>query len=122
MPNSFVLKVEAGEDVIQKIVELMGKEKTTEIVFTKATGKLRDPEIVTHGKQGSVNTEKLKGDYEINAISGSIERKKETINHQINVAVTQTGVNAKIGKLIKAKAGRELEIGLRRIDLSKMIM
>lgn len=122
MPNAFTLKIEEGADVMQKIAELMEKQGIREIFLVKATGRLRDPEIVSHGREGRVSTETLRGDYGINAISGSIERKKGLTSHQINVAVTQTGVNAKIGKLIKAKAGQGLEFGLRKIDLSKMIM
>ena len=121
MPD-FVLKIEENQDVFKKILELMDKDKISEIVFIKAAGKLRDPEVVTHGKQGSVSTNHMKGDYEVNAISGSISRKKGLTYHQVNVAVTQTGTNAKIGHLKSAKAGKDFELTLKKIDLSKMIM
>ncbi len=119
---AFVLKIEENGDVFQKVAEFMENEKLSEIVFVNVKGKLRDPEVVRHGKQGSVFANKLKGDYEVNAISGSMFRKKAMKGQQVNVAITQTGTNAKIGHLVKAKAGKDFELTLKKIDLSKMIM
>lgn len=122
MANAFTLKIEEGTDVLAKVAEMLEKEKIGEIVFLSAKGYLRDPEVVTHGTNAKVNAEKLRGEYEVSAISGSMLRKSGAIDPQVNVAVTQTGVNTKIGHLVKAKAGRGLELSLRKIDLSKMIM
>jgi len=122
MANTFSIKIEENSDVFQKIAELMEREKIEEVFLVKATGKMRNPEIVRHGKQSSVFSEKLRGDYDVNAISGNIVRKKNSVNKLVNVAVNQTGVNAKVGQLIKAIAGRDLELTLKKVDLSKMIM
>lgn len=116
------LKIEENSDIIQKVSELMEQEKLSEIQFVSAKGKIRNPEIVSSGRSGSVLTHNLKGDFEVNAISGSIFKSKKTTEPQVNVAVAQTGANSKIGKLVKAKAGKDLELTLRKIDLSKMIM
>lgn len=117
-----VFKIDENKDVFEKVAELMEKENTAEMVFVKAEGKIRAPEIVSHGKQGSVFSQKLKGDYEVNAISGSLKRKKGQTISQVNIAITHTGTNAKIGHLVKAKAGKDFVLTLRKIDLSKMIM
>ncbi len=120
--QTLILKLNDGSDIIPAL-EKLAKDKAINYGFIESgCGKLKDFEIISHEQKGSVNRTLFKQQFELDAISGKIQRTKESgFTIIVRVSVSSTGFTPKAGQLISGKAAGCLELGIRKVDLKKII-
>ena len=90
--------------------------------IVSACGKIKEFEILSHASKSGVDSLKVDAAFDIQAISGKIENnKKNGLQTHVRVSIVNTGFTAKSGQLVRAKAAGNLEIGVRKVNLGKII-
>jgi len=123
MPEStFVLKLSDNADIIAELEKLAREKEISYGLFVDAVGKLKSFELIGNGPKGSI--EKLKSDesFQVNAVSGKIQKApngKPSI--YMRISITKSGFTPRAGQLISGKASESLEIGVRKVDIKKII-
>ena len=88
----------------------------------KGTGSIKAFEIISHALKGSIIRTHNESDFEINAVSGQIQKSgKDSFQIKLRVVLTKSGFSAKEGELIKGKAASPLEIEIKKKDMGKII-
>ena len=121
--NTLILKLTDGSDIMTELGKLAKEKEISYGFIVSGCGKIKDFEIVSHGRSATINTFRSETPYELDAISGKIEmNKKNGLNITVRVTVSSTGFTAKVGQLVNGKASGALEIEIRKVDLKKMII
>lgn len=120
--KTFVLRAGDGSDIMKELEKLAVEKGIDYGLFVSGCGSVKDFELISTGSKGSVDSMKLKTEFQVNAVSGRIQKKQggkfEII---LRVSVTKTGFTPKGGQLIRGKAAGVFEIGIRKIDTSRII-
>lgn len=120
--NTFVLKLEDGADVIAGLEKLARENNIDYGLLISACGKIKEFELLSNTSKKSVDSLKVEAAFDVQAISGKIENnKKNGLQTHVRVSIVNTGFTAKSGQLIRAKAAGNLEIGVRKVDMGKII-
>ena len=120
--NTFVLSLSENSNLIEELEKFAVEKEIEYGLFISASGKIKDCEITSIEPKGGMSRIKLSGENELNAISGKIEKdKKNKVTINLRVSVGTTDFSNKSGQLINAKAGRVLQIGIRKVNTSKII-
>lgn len=121
--STFVLKLSDGSDIFAELEKLARENKVGYGLLVSGCGKIREFELISHESRGGLNRAKFDQEFELNAISGKIQLEKGgKFSANVRVSISSTGFTPKAGELVKGKASKSLEIGVRKIDYSKMIM
>ena len=119
--NTFVLKLSNGADVLTELKKL-GEEKQIDYgLIVSGTGSLKDMELISNEPKGGIASLRFDSPVEMHAISGKIQTRKGVVTVDVRVSVTGTGFTPKAGQLVHALASGSLEIGVRKVDLGKII-
>lgn len=121
MENTFVLKLSDGADILEGIKKLAKEKEIGYGLFVSGFGKIKEFELLSSGSQGSIERMKSREESQVNAVSGKIQKKGGSFDVLLRVSVTKTGFTPKGGQLIQGKAAISLEIGIRKVDLKKII-
>ena len=113
--------LEDGEDIYKSIKEVMKENKIDYGMIETGKGAIKDFEIVSHGQRGTVENFMHKKEFEVNAMSGKLQRVGKDYRIKVNILISSSGFTPQSGELITGKAAGRLEISLKKIDLGKMI-
>jgi len=111
-----------GEDVIERLKKFCEEEKADYYLIIGGSGRIKDYSMISSSRGARIDTEIGREPIDVTAVSGKIENVKGRFSATVNVSLSRSGFNTISGQLTKAKAGNALEIGLRKIDESKIIM
>ena len=121
--NMFALMLKDGSDIIEGLQNLAKEQDIGYGFLVSACGKIKEFELVSNGPRGSIEKMSAKEEFQVNAISGKIQKSNAgNFTTLIRVSITKTGFTPQGGQLIKGKASGTLEIGVRKVDLKKMIV
>lgn len=120
--GTFVLKLGEGADIFAGLEKLARENNIDYGLLVSGCGKIKGFELISHEQKGGIGRMKFENEFELNAISGKIQKTKAgTVTTNIRVSVTSTGFTPKAGQLISGKASKNLELGVRKIDFRKII-
>jgi len=120
--NTFVLKLNENADVIEELKKFVTEQNISYGLFVSASGKIKECELISIEPKCGMAKNLFKGEYEVNAVSGKIEKnKKNEVVIHLRVSISSNDFSSKAGELTKGKSGRILEIGIRKIELNKII-
>ncbi|PIN99276.1 MAG: hypothetical protein COT90_00395 [Candidatus Diapherotrites archaeon CG10_big_fil_rev_8_21_14_0_10_31_34] len=120
--NTFVLKLNENADVIEELKKFVTEQNISYGLFVSASGKIKECELISIEPKCGIAKNLFKGEYEVNAVSGKIEKnKKNEVVIHLRVSISSNDFSSKAGELTKGKSGRILEIGIRKIELNKII-
>lgn len=121
MENTFVLKLEEENDILKGIEKIASENNIEYGLFISAIGTIKDFELVSIEPKCGIARNKFKGEHEVNAVSGKLEKAGEKIRIHLRVSVGSKSFGTNSGQLLNGKAGRILEIGIRKVNLNKII-
>ena len=113
--------LEDGEDIYKSIKEVMKESKIDYGMIETGKGAIKDFELVSHGSRGTVENFAHKKEFEVNAMSGKLQRVGKDYRIKANILISSSGFTPQSGELINGKAAGRLEITIKKIDLGKMI-
>jgi predicted DNA-binding protein with PD1-like motif len=120
--NTFVLSLSENSDLMQELKKFAVEKDIEYGLFISASGKIKDCEITSIESKGGMSRIKLSGESELNAISGKIEKnKKNQVTINLKVSLGTTDFSSKSGQLINGKAGKVLQLGIRKVNVNKII-
>lgn len=120
--NTFVLKLTDGSDIFAEVEKLVKDNDIGYGMFVSGCGRLKQFELISHEQKGGLSRMKFENDFELDAISGKVQKTKAgNVTANIRVSITRTGFTPKAGQLITGKAAKGLELGIRKVDLKKII-
>ena len=120
--NTFVLKLSDGSDIMAGLHKLAEEKEIEYGLLVSGCGKIKEFELLSTGPQGSIDKMKSKEEFQVNAVSGKVQKTASgKFNTLVRVSITKTGFTPKGGQLIGGKAAGTLEIGVRKVDLKKII-
>ena len=123
MPEkNFVLKLNNGADIMQGIEKFANENEIEYGLFASGNGKIKDFELVLSEPKVGISKAKFNGEAELRAVSGKVQKSKGgKVNINLRVSVASTGYAPKTGGLVNGKASGALEIGIKKVDLKKII-
>ena len=116
-----VCKIGDGEDVMETVKEFCEKNSVAYGDFVSASGKIADFEISAFSGSGSIENKTSSTPHDVVAISGKIQMARGAYQINLKMALARSGLNAIQGMLLKGNASGNLEIGIRNVDLKKII-
>src|SRR3989338_7947212 len=119
--NVFILKLKDGMEVMEELRKFAEQETIKYGVILGAVGKLKDFELVAFRERGVVEKKHLKEPHELNSASGKVQWHGGKYTVHMNVAVGERSFKSTNGQLMHGKAGSDLEISVRKVDLGKII-
>lgn len=120
--NTFVLKLSDGSDILEGLQTLIKENGIDYGLLVNGVGKIKEFELLSTGPKGRIERMKSNDEFQLNAMSGKLQLLPSgKVNSYLRVSITKTGFTPKAGQLIKGKAAGSLEIGLRKIDMKKII-
>ena len=121
--NNFVLKLGNNSDIIAELHKFAEEQGIDYGFIESGMGRIKDFELILHGPRASVSRLDTKDVFEINSISGNMQKAKGgMLQLSLKAAVSRTGFTSKIGQLIRAKAAGTVEISVRKVNLKKIIL
>lgn len=121
MAGNVRIVLEDGEDIYKSIKEVMKESKIDYGMVETGKGAIKDFELVSHGQRGTVENFTHKKEFEVNAMSGKLQRVGKDYRIKVNILISSSGFTPQSGELIAGKAAGRLEITIKKIDLGKMI-
>lgn len=114
--DSYVIRLEKGEDVIEKLKEICKKEniKLAEITGIGASNLVEIGVFNVNTKE--YNTKKFEGMFEITSLIGNVTRKNDEVYLHIHINFGDENGNVRGGHLVKSNISATSEIILRKID------
>ena len=119
--TTFVLKLSDGSDVMEGLEELVMEKDVKYGMLVSASGSIKSFELVSTQSRGGMEKQKFEGPCDVNSISGKLQLDKGKPLLNVRVSVTSTGFTQYTGQLLKAVASGSLEIGVRKVDMGKII-
>lgn len=114
--NSYVLRVDIGEDIVESIKVCCANEKIR-LGMINGIGAIGD---VTVGVYETATKEyhsvQLKGDYEITSLTGNVTEKDNEVYLHLHISVAGRDYNVKGGHLNRAIVSATAEIVITEID------
>ena len=120
--QTFLLKMSEGADVFEELEKLARASKIDYAFIVSGYGRIKDFELISHESKGGISRAKFGSEFEVNAMSGKVQLLKGgKFAASLRVSVSSTGFTSKAGQIVAGKAGKSLEIGLRKVDFSRII-
>lgn len=119
--SAITLILEDGEDVVKSIAKFARQEKINYGMIISGKGAIREFEVISHGSRGAMEKFSNPREFEVNAISGKIEKRDGAMEVKVKVLMSSSGFTPLSGELLKGKTAGRLEIGITKIDMKKMI-
>lgn len=121
--NTFVLKLNDSADIIEGIEKLAKEQEIDYGMFISASGKIKNFELVSNEPKSGLSKNRFDSEFGLQAISGKIQRNRDgKVSSNIRVSVTsRSSYTPQAGQLLSGKASGVLEIGIRKVDLKKII-
>lgn len=120
--NTFVLKLNENSNILEELKKFALEKDIEYGLFVSASGKIRDCVLVSIEPKCGVSKNIFKGEYEVHAVSGKIEKnKKNEVSIHLRVSISSNDFSIKAGELTEGKTGKFIEIGIRKVDLKKII-
>ncbi len=117
--STFVLKLSDNADILKELENLAVEKQIEYGLIVSASGNVKDAELVSMGNfEGK---QKLNGICEVDSISGKVQKVRGKFETNLRVSVSSTGFTSISGRLLKGKAAGHLEIGIRKVDVGKII-
>lgn len=110
-----------GADVLEEIRKAVEGNGIEYGLFVSGCGKIRDVELVSSEPKGGMSRTKFAGECDLNAISGKVQKRRGSLDLNVRVSVCGRGFTPRAGQLVGGKAAEVLEIGIRNVDLNKII-
>ncbi|MEK6958056.1 MAG: DUF296 domain-containing protein [archaeon] len=114
--------LEDNEDIMKSLGAFFAENGITYGFFVSGSGTMKDVELVYTEPNHGISKNLFREEMRIKAVSGQIERGKDgEINYQLNVSVIGDASGSKAGQLVSGKAARTMKIGVRKVDIKKMM-
>lgn len=121
MAGIITMALDDGEDIC-KSLDTFTKENDIKYGFIEAArGAMRDFEVSSHGKIGSVTNFSRDDRFRVESANGTVERRGNRLIIKLNVLASSPDGSRLSGELMKGCADGFLEIGIRKVDLKKII-
>ncbi|HLD58440.1 MAG TPA: DUF296 domain-containing protein [archaeon] len=120
--NELVLKMNNNADIIKSIEKFAEDNSITYGIFQKGEGRIREIDLVSHGRSGSIIGTKSEGDFEIDTVSGQIRRSKSgECVITLRLTISSSGFTGKEGQLMGGKASGHLELTILKKEIGRII-
>ncbi|MEM0360498.1 MAG: DNA-binding protein [Candidatus Diapherotrites archaeon] len=116
-----VLKLGDGADIMEGLQKIADEKGIDYGFLVSCSGRIKEFELLSTSSGGGVDKMKFVNPFEVNAISGKIQKQKGKLTSHIRVSVTSTGFTPLAGQLISGKAAGSFEISIRKVDMKKII-
>ena len=117
--STFVLKLKDGTEVMEELLKLAKKESIDYGLLISVSGSMKNFELIANTGE---NKQKFKETSEVDSISGKIQKMgADSYDMNVRVSLSSSGFSSKSGKLLKGYASDKLEIGIRKVNLKKII-
>ncbi|MFA5357890.1 MAG: DUF296 domain-containing protein [archaeon] len=121
MSGIITMVLEDGEDIC-KCLDAFTKENDINYGFIEtARGGMRNFEISAHGKVGSVTNFFRDNRFKVESANGTVERRGNQLIIKMNILASSSDGSRLSGELMTGCADGFLEIGIRKVDLKKII-
>ncbi|MFH1224961.1 MAG: PPC domain-containing DNA-binding protein [Candidatus Diapherotrites archaeon] len=119
--NTFVVKINDGTDIFERLNKL-AKDKDIEYgMILNGCGAVREFELISSGPKASMEKLRSKDAFQINAMSGKIQKKSGEYDVTVRASITKSGFTPRSGQLTYGRASGTLEVGVRKIAVRKII-
>lgn len=122
MADIKIVLIPKGEDIFAVLATECEKQSINWGNFEEAVGEIRDYEMVVHHPNGRVENLHSKNTSMIQTVSGEVRKSRDGFEINLKVKVTPGGLNSFTGKLLSATAATDVEIAIRKINQSKIII
>ncbi|MEK6959478.1 MAG: DUF296 domain-containing protein [archaeon] len=121
MTETLTLIVQDGEDIFNAIEDFTKQNDIGYGMVVSAKGAMKKFNLIGHGRKGTIDNVSNTAEFEVDAMSGKIQKKGDKVTVKMNALVSSSGFTPLSGELISGKASGKLVIGIKKIDLKKMI-
>ena len=119
--TTIVLVLKDGADIFNELEKAAKDHKISYGMIVSGCGKIKNFELVSNSPGGGVNKMRFSKEFEVNAISGKIQRVNGKPTNHVRISITATGFIPMGGQLVSGEAAGKFEIGIRKIDTSRII-
>jgi predicted DNA-binding protein with PD1-like motif len=115
----FVLKLNEGVELIEELTKFAKKESIDYGLLISAKGMLKKIDLITNTGE---NKQHFKEKCDIDSISGEIKKLNNgKYDVSVRAALSSNGFSSKSGKILKGFVFGNLEIQMRKVNVSKII-
>ncbi len=119
MAEIFVLKLNEGVELIEELTKFAKKESIDYGLLISAKGMLKKIDLITNTGE---NKQHFKEKCDIDSISGEIKKLNNgKYDVSVRAALSSNGFSSKSGKILKGFVFGNLEIQMRKVNVSKII-
>jgi predicted DNA-binding protein with PD1-like motif len=122
MVGSLLLRISNNEDIFDSIKNFVIENNIKSGFFVSVKGYIKDFEIMVNERHGLLNNQKNNGIFDVNNVSGKIQWINGKVDVGMRVSVSSTGFTTCSGQLVKGRAANFLELEIKNMDSSKMII
>lgn len=121
--NLLSLKINNNSEIMSSIEKFAEENQITYGILLKGKGKIKEINLVSHGLRGSIIGTKSEGIFEVNTVSGQIQKVAgDKFKIDLRMTISSSGFTGKEGQLINAKAAAGgLELVIQKKDIKKII-
>ena len=102
-----------------ELLNLAKKESIDYGLLLSVSGAMKDLELIANTGE---NKQKFKESCDVDSISGKIQKIGDgKYDMNVRVALSDNGFSSKSGKLLKGYSSGKLEIGIRKVNVKKII-
>lgn len=121
MGTNFTIILEDGEEIFPALEQVAKENEITYGLIISAKGAIKDFDIISHGQRGTVEKINYKREFEVNALSGKVEYRRNEVRIKVNALVSSSGFTPVTGELLSGRTAGSLQIVIRKVDMKKMI-
>jgi predicted DNA-binding protein with PD1-like motif len=121
--NFLTLKISNNSEIMNSIEKFAEDNQVAYGIFQEGRGKIKEINLISHGLHGSIIGTKSEGLFEVNTISGQIQRiAGNKFKIDLRMTISSSGFTGKEGQLIDGKAAAGgLDLIIQKKDINKII-
>lgn len=117
-----IVLIPKGENIIEVLSAECDKQGINWGNFEEAVGEIKDYELIVHHPNGRVENMHSKNAAMIQTVSGEVKKQRNGMEINLKTKISPGGLNSFTGKLMSATAATDVEIAIRKINQSKIII
>lgn len=120
--NTFVLALKDNVDIMPELEKFVKEKDIVYGLIISGFGKMKEFILVSSTIKRGLDQTRYAGTFEVDAMSGKVLKNKTgKCTLDVKVLLSSTGFTTKAGQLINGKAAGMLEIGIKKMDLKRII-
>ncbi|MDD4251266.1 MAG: DUF296 domain-containing protein [Candidatus ainarchaeum sp.] len=122
MVGNLILKINDNVDVINSIKQFIIENNLKSGLFVGATGFLKNFELLVNEQRSGLRRQKYDNIFDIDNVSGKFQIINGKINIDLKLSGSCTGFTSISGQLVSGLAASTIELEIKNLDSSKMII